>query len=236
MQKFRNLKWAVVWAGLFICFMGLVGCNAAGLPAAGEQTPGKLATSTAVAFVPPVATATTLAAPSPPAVLPALPSDGTSDNAQPSLTPATTPNETTEPTPVGTVLALSEREHIFNEVWNTVDRNYLYPDFHGVDWNALKAKYEPLVRDATTSDEFYNALVDMVDALNDGHSRYESPTRAKEEESLESGNADYVGIGIISSPIDKSVGVVYVFPNSPAAKAGIKRRDRITALDGTPFR
>ena len=53
--------------------------------------------------------------------------------------------------------------------------------------------------------------------------------------SLESGNADYVGIGIISSPVDKSVGVVYVFPNSPADQAGIKRRDRITSLDGIPF-
>jgi carboxyl-terminal processing protease len=242
MQKFRNWKWSVILAGLVICVMALVGCNAAGIPASGGLTLKSAATSTTVAYLQPVTTPTAL---------------DSSNILEASTTPAptrvasaVTPGETIEPVtvqptqealgqgtvgPAGTVLALSEREHIFNEVWDTIDRNYLYPDFHGVDWNALKAKYEPLVQNATTSDDFYNALFDMVDALNDGHSRYESPTRAKEEESLESGNADYAGIGIISSPVDKSVGVVYVFPNSPADKAGIKRRDRITAVDGTLF-
>jgi carboxyl-terminal processing protease len=255
MQKFLNRKWPLTWAGLFICAMALVGCNAAGLPPGDGQAVRAGATSTAVAYVQPVTTPATFEAFAPTVAVSTATTQDSSGTLQPSSTSAPAqvatallPDETGEPaqptepvveqgtvSPAGTVLALSERERIFNEVWDTVDRNYLYPDFHGVDWNALKAKYEPLVQDATTPDEFYDALFDMVDALNDGHSRYESPTRAKEEESLESGNADYVGIGIISSPVDKSVGVVYVFPNSPADKAGIKRRDRITALDGTPF-
>ena len=231
MQKFRNWKLTLVWAGLLTCAVLLVGCNAAGIPA--RTTP------TAVAYVPPATAQAT--AVTPPPTLASTPTR---------LTSAATPREptdvaTAQPTeqvveqgtvsPSATVLALSERERIFNQVWDTVNENYLYPDFHGVDWDALKAKYEPQIQNATSSDEFYNALFDMVDELNDGHSRFESPTRAEEERSLESGNADYAGIGIISSPANKSVGVVYVFPNSPADKAGIKRRDRITAVDGTPF-
>ncbi|HET9494234.1 MAG TPA: S41 family peptidase, partial [Chloroflexia bacterium] len=41
--------------------------------------------------------------------------------------------------------------------------------------------------------------------------------------------------GIISSPGERSIMVVYVFPGSPADRAGIKRRDRITHVDGVPF-
>jgi C-terminal peptidase prc len=75
----------------------------------------------------------------------------------------------------------------------------------------------------------------MIYELNDGHSRYESPTSAQEEDALDSGNADYVGVGIISSPNGNAQDVIYVFPNSPAEKAGLTRRDRIVAVDGTPF-
>ncbi|MEP6774371.1 MAG: S41 family peptidase [Chloroflexota bacterium] len=248
MHKILTWKWTLLWAGPLLCMMALVGCNAAGIPTGGGQTLVEAVTPTAVAYMQPAATPPSTGTQEPSAPTFAVP---TSLTAQPPRIATTTPliestrQATSQPTgqateqatvvTTGTVLALAERERIFNQVWDTVDQNYLYPDFHGVDWNALKAKYEPLVQNAPSSDAFYNALVDMVDALNDGHSRYESPTRAKEEVALESGNADYVGIGIISSPVDKSVGVVYVFPNSPAEKAGIKRRDRIIRLDGTPF-
>lgn len=263
MQKIRKWNWKLISAGLLLSVLALVGCNTTGIPTGGVQTLTVAPTSTAVAYVQlvmsPSSTITlAISVTSTPTVgVPGLSAPESPTAVQPSSTEAPTrlttpivPTESIGPataqltqqvveqgtvSPTATVLALSEREHIFNEVWDTVDQNYLYPDFHGVDWNALKAKYEPLVQNATSSDEFYNILFDMVDALNDGHSRYESPTRAKEEEALESGNADYVGIGIVSSPDDKSVGVVYVFPNSPAEKAGIKRRDRITAVDGTPF-
>ncbi len=259
MQKIRNWRSTIVCAAVLCCVLALAGCNAAGIPALGIQTSTAAPTATAVAYVIPAATPSSTVTPARSGassatvvVPPSMTAESSavsrsSSTSAPTVIPQneSTPQATGQPTeqvvehgtvsPTVTVLALSERERIFNEVWDTVDQNYLYPDFHGADWNALKVKYQPLVRNAKSSDEFYNLLFAMVDSLGDGHSRYESPTRAKEEEALESGNADYVGIGILSSPNDKSVGVVYVFPNSPAEKAGIKRRDRITAIDGTPF-
>ena len=240
MRTIRNSKRGLIWAAVLFSVLALAGCNAAGIPAGGIQSATSATTATAVAYVRLASTpsststpATSVVQSAPTSASTALPQSESTRQAT-TLPTAQVVQEGTV-TPTATILALSEREHIFNEVWDTVDQNYLYPDFHGVDWNALKTKYEPLVQNATSSDEFYNILFDMVDSLKDGHSRYESPTRAKEEEALESGNADYVGIGIISSPNDKSASVVYVFPNSPAQKAGIKRRDRITAVDGTPF-
>lgn len=131
-----------------------------------------------------------------------------------------------------TVLPQAERVRIFEDVWGKVNTNYLYKDFHGNDWNAIHAKYLPKVRDAANSQEFYTAIADMINALNDDHSRYLSPQEATEEDDLERGNANYVGIGILSSPDQNSVLIIYVFPNSPAEKAGLMRRDRITAVDG----
>jgi carboxyl-terminal processing protease len=75
-----------------------------------------------------------------------------------------------------------------------------------------------------------------VSALNDGHSRYLSPQDAREEDALQQGNADYVGIGVLSSPETNTLSIIFVFPGSPAEKAGLLRRDKITAVDGIPIK
>jgi C-terminal peptidase prc len=138
--------------------------------------------------------------------------------------------------PTPTLLPKAERIKIFEDVWKTADENYLYKGFHGADWNALHDKYLPIATNAATSGDFYKAISDMVDQLKDDHSRYLSPQDAKEEDALQSGNANYVGIGVLSSPDATSLLLIFVFPNSPAEKAGLQRRDRITAVDGIPFK
>ncbi len=137
-------------------------------------------------------------------------------------------------TPSPTVISQAERVNVFEQVWSTVDKNYLYPDFHGADWQALHDKYLPIVTNATNSHDFYKAITDMVAALNDGHSRYLAPQDAREEDALQQGNADYVGIGVLSSPETNTLSIIFVFPGSPAEKAGLLRRDKITAVDGIP--
>jgi C-terminal peptidase prc len=138
--------------------------------------------------------------------------------------------------PTPTLLPQAERVRIFEDVWQTADDNYLYKDFHGANWQSLHDKYLPLVTNATSSDAFYKAISGMVDELKDDHSRYLSPADAREEDDLQSGNANYVGIGVLSSPEDTSLLLIFVFKDSPAEKAGLQRRDRITAVDGIPLK
>jgi carboxyl-terminal processing protease len=238
MHKTSKLNWALVGMWALIAVLVLAGCNVTGLPSNADFAPTPSITATVAATARPIETPAPTFAPTAMAVEP-TPTRTAMVSSTPE--PANTGEPTAEPikqvtvSPTATRLPLSERQGIFNDVWNTVDQNYLYPDFHGADWNALKAKYEPIAEKAQSSDEFYGAIRDMVAALNDDHSSYLSPAEAKEEDDLERGNADYVGIGILSSPEGKSVRVIYVFPNSPAEKAGITRRDRIVAVDGTPF-
>ncbi|HVG01198.1 MAG TPA: hypothetical protein VND68_15265, partial [Chloroflexia bacterium] len=132
-------------------------------------------------------------------------------------TPRTTPTAVAEvATPVATLMPAADRLDIFEQVWETVADNYLYEDFHGADWDALKEEYEPRVSAVTSGDEFYATIDDMVTELGDDHSRYLTPWDADEEDDLMSGNTSYVGVGIFSKHNEIEIQVVYVFPGSPA--------------------
>lgn len=138
-------------------------------------------------------------------------------------------------TPSGTPLSIQERLDLLHEVWGTVNDTYLYADFRGTDWDNARDRYEPRVRASASDAEVYALLSEMVAELGDDHSRFMAPEAARSEDAQQRGSADYVGIGIISSPGDRSIMVIYVFPGSPAERAGIMRRDRITHVDGFPF-
>ena len=75
----------------------------------------------------------------------------------------------------------------------------------------------------------------MVRFVDEGHTYFLDPQQYKDYQSWSRGDNTYVGIGIISQYEANSILVVEVFADSPADKAGIKRRDRITAVDGLPW-
>jgi carboxyl-terminal processing protease len=134
-----------------------------------------------------------------------------------------------------TSLPAETRLQVFDNVWSTVNEKYLYADFGGIDWPGLRERYDQRVKAVQSDVEFYGVVAEMVAELGDDHSRFLAPVEARSEDAQQRGSADYVGVGIISSPGERSIMVVYVFPGSPADRAGIKRRDRITHVDGIPF-
>lgn len=65
-----------------------------------------------------------------------------------------------------------EWANIFNEAWK-VNRDYFYdPNMHGVDWNAMKAKYQPFLGDVTTRSDLYRVMEWMFSELGVGHHRF----------------------------------------------------------------
>ncbi|MGB5943169.1 MAG: PDZ domain-containing protein [Leeuwenhoekiella sp.] len=61
---------------------------------------------------------------------------------------------------------------IFDEAWR-VNRDYFYdPGMHGVDWEAMKAKYRPLLKDVATKDDLYRMMTWMFSELGVGHHRF----------------------------------------------------------------
>ena len=67
-----------------------------------------------------------------------------------------------------------EWNNIFNEAWR-VNRDYFYdPGMHGVDWNAMKLKYEPFIAQVSCKDDLYRVMQWMFSELSVGHHRFGS--------------------------------------------------------------
>ena len=141
-----------------------------------------------------------------------------------------------QPVQSGTITPESTARHlrIFEQLWNTVDTQYVYPDFHGVDWEAAYSEFESRIESGLSDEIFWQAMREMVDRLADDHSAFLTPSEAREEDDQLSGTLAYVGIGVYAAAQDdKEQAVIFhVFPGSPAAEAGLRVHDAILRIDG----
>lgn len=65
-----------------------------------------------------------------------------------------------------------EWQNIFNEAWR-VNRDYFYdPNMHGVNWAAMKKKYEALLPDVASTNDLYRVMQWMFSELSVGHHRF----------------------------------------------------------------
>jgi carboxyl-terminal processing protease len=213
---------------LWILLLFLAGCSL-DLRAPAAQAPS------AVAIAVPSATALPAATPLP-TVLPAAPSltPTRTPSPEPTLTPSPT-FEPLEPTPTLAPLVADQQLAIFTEVWETVRDRYLYEDYRGNDWNAVRAELEPRVLAATTPEAFYLVMREMIDRLADDHSRFETPQDVAAQQAEFAGNRRYGGIGATIRTVDEGGLVLNLAPNGPAVQAGIQPRDLILAVNGIPF-
>lgn len=68
-----------------------------------------------------------------------------------------------------------EKVEVFKQAWEVQNKGFYDPMFHGADWNAVKATYEPLAEGANTPDELRRLLNLMVGELNASHSGVSGP-------------------------------------------------------------
>src|SRR5690606_39366683 len=62
-----------------------------------------------------------------------------------------------------------EKHAVFDQAWTYLNDHFYDPDFHGVDWRAVREAYAPVVAGARTPSELRRALSLMVGALNASH-------------------------------------------------------------------
>jgi tricorn protease len=63
-----------------------------------------------------------------------------------------------------------EVRQAFNEFWRRMNVNFYDPKMHGVDWHAVRLRYEPLLAGVGTKEDFWYLLSEMVGELNSSHS------------------------------------------------------------------
>ncbi|HTI15904.1 MAG TPA: S41 family peptidase [Dictyobacter sp.] len=106
-------------------------------------------------------------------------------------------------------------EQLFDQAWAQVDQNYV--DRKDINYQQMS----------------YAAINAMVTTLGDtGHSRFMTPQEVQTENQQLSGTYTGVGIYLQQDPTTKQLIVTAPIPGSPAAKAGIKHGDIITAVNG----
>ena len=162
---------------------------------------------------------------------------------EPSLTPTfLLPSPTLSPTlpsPTPTVLVTPSAQQlaIFEQLWQIVRDEYLYPDYNGADWEAIGAEYRQRVQAGMTAEAFYQAMDEMLAQLQDDHSVFLSPQEVAEEEAEYAGQTSYVGIGVLLSavPERQRATIILTFPNSPAEAVGLQSHDNILSVDGQPI-
>ncbi len=133
------------------------------------------------------------------------------------------------PGPARKALDVAAREHAFDFVWNTIYERYHDPEFNGVDWNAVGARYRPLALAAPTDDAFWDVLDRMTGELHDSHTRVESPERVAlrmRDESIT------LGFGFVQ--LEGKYVVTAVNNESDAWWAGVRPGMAIVTIAGEP--
>jgi C-terminal peptidase prc len=126
---------------------------------------------------------------------------------------------------------------VFQDLWNKVNERYVYADFNGLNWKAIGARYETTIRQGTSDSVFFALMNAMIGELGDEHSHFQSPQEIRAEQDEIANRYNFVGIGSlnVTASDGKRAVIIEVFPNSPAADAGLRPHDAIVQVDGGPI-
>jgi Tol biopolymer transport system component/C-terminal processing protease CtpA/Prc len=69
----------------------------------------------------------------------------------------------------------AEKQVVFDQAWFALNRAFYDPTFHGQDWKALRARFEPFVQGSQTADELRRIINLMIGELNASHLGLYSP-------------------------------------------------------------
>ncbi|MBI3209937.1 MAG: PD40 domain-containing protein [Candidatus Solibacter usitatus] len=65
--------------------------------------------------------------------------------------------------------AEAERRQVFEEAWRVMKFRFYDPKMHGVNWNAMKDVYQPLLGNIRDTEELQAVLMQMIGELNASH-------------------------------------------------------------------
>jgi tricorn protease len=126
----------------------------------------------------------------------------------------------------------AEWAEMFGDAWRTMKYRFYDPKMHGYDWDAMRAKYQPLVEFVGERQELLNLINEMIGELNASH------TGAAPAPGSREGGVQSAHLGIELEP-DEAAGryrVAHVYENGPADKDWVKVKagDYLIAIEGKP--
>jgi tricorn protease len=132
-----------------------------------------------------------------------------------------------------------EWEEMFDDAWRCMKYRFYDPKLHGTDWDAMRAKYKPLVAYVADRHELMNVLNEMIGELNASHTGA-SAGRERSPGASTSTNVITRPLFLDLQP-DPSSGrykVTHIYEDGPADKDWIKleKGNFLIAIDGKPVK
>jgi tricorn protease len=132
----------------------------------------------------------------------------------------------------------AERRQVFIEAWRVMRNRFYDRAMHGVDWDAARQRYEPLLEDVADADELHNVIMQMIGELNASHTGISggyNPLADTASERVETLNPGF------SLAADKPSGrykISAILPKGPADHEWVKLHvgDYILAVNGIELR
>jgi tricorn protease len=127
----------------------------------------------------------------------------------------------------------TEKRVVFDEAWGTLNRRFYDPQFHGRDWQAIRAQWLPRVAGVRTPDELRRSINLMIGELNASHSGINPP--ADGPGSTPAGRVADIGLRFERTAAEASRGLVIreVIALGPAALEGtIRPGERLVSING----
>ncbi|WP_017745912.1 S41 family peptidase [Scytonema hofmannii] len=143
---------------------------------------------------------------------------------------------------------------IFEKVWQTVNENFYDPNFNGVDWKAMRKKYESSAASTKSSQELAVVINQMLAELQTSHTRFytkDEPAYYQLLGIFQEGNPDfqkqlrkffkkgkieYSGIGITTKDINDKTFIKTILDGSPALAAELKVGDQLLSVGDRPYK
>jgi tricorn protease len=135
----------------------------------------------------------------------------------------------------------AEWEEMFDDAWRTMKYRFYDPKMHGMNWDAARAKYKPLVEYVGDREELMNVINEMIGELNASHTGAAAGGGGGGRGAAGNGGNIQTGhLGFELVP-DDAIGrykVDHVYEEGPADKDWVKitKGNYILAFNGKPIR
>jgi tricorn protease len=129
----------------------------------------------------------------------------------------------------------AEWAEMFDDAWRTMKYRFYDPQMHGKDWDAARAKYQPLVEFVGDRQELLNIINEMIGELDASHTGAAPPPRGREGERVATA---HLGVELAADDAAGRYKVTYVYEDGPADKDWVKVNvgDYLIAINGKPVK